>query len=201
MNDSQTSVRIGPISLFALIAVICLATLAVLSITTAGASLRLASLQADSMTQQYQAELAAQTFVANVDAGYADATLNAERLAAQKAAADKLAADQAARAGQPAPTTSATPADPTTPQPPAAAGSLAESRPAICAEASAATDDVIIVTAQLDGSTINAQFACPSERILDISIELDAGGSYRITKWNMTAKVNSAETETLWSGM
>ena len=32
MNDSTPSVRIGPISLFALIAVICLATLAVLAV-------------------------------------------------------------------------------------------------------------------------------------------------------------------------
>lgn len=198
MNDSQTSVRIGPISLFALIAVICLATLAVLSITTANASYRLASLQADSMTQQYQAELAAQSFVASVDASYADATVDAEKLAAQKAAAEKLAADQAARAGQSASTTPLTPA---APQLPVATDSLAASLPAICAEAAAATGDVITVTAQLDGSTINAQFACPSERVLDVSIELGANGSYRITKWNMTAKVNSAETETLWSGM
>lgn len=146
MNESQSSVRIGPISLFALIAVICLATLAVLSIATSNATYRLTTLQADSMAQQYQAETAAQTFVARIDAGYADATVTAERAAAQKAAAEKAAAE-------------------------------------------------------LDGSTITAQFTCPSGRVLDIELELGSGGTYRITKWNMTAKVNSAETDTLWSGM
>lgn len=60
MNDSTPSVRIGPISLFALIAVICLATLAVLAVNTSRASDSLARMQADSVTQQYAAESAAQ---------------------------------------------------------------------------------------------------------------------------------------------
>lgn len=213
MNESQSSVRIGPISLFALIAVICLATLAVLSIATSNATYRLTTLQADSMAQQYQAETAAQTFVARIDARYADATVTTERAAAQRAAAEKAAAELAARTGQSdasssAPAASpATAGDPTTTQDAAttsaitAAGSLASALPAICAEAAAATDDVIEVSAELDGSTITAQFTCPSGRVLDIELELGSGGTYRITKWNMTAKVNSAETDTLWSGM
>ena len=68
MNDSTPSVRIGPISLFALIAVICLATLAVLAVNTSRASDSLAHMQADSVTQQYAAESAAQQFVGLVDA-------------------------------------------------------------------------------------------------------------------------------------
>lgn len=213
MNDSQSSVRIGPISLFALIAVICLATLAVLSIATSNATYRLTTLQADSMAQQYQAETAAQTFVARIDARYADATVTAERAAAQRAAAEKAAAELAARTGQSDASSSAPAASPATAGDPAttqdaastsaitAAGSLASALSTICDEAAAATDDVIEVSAELDGSTITAQFACPSGRVLDIELELGSGGTYRITKWNMTAKVNSAETDTLWSGM
>ena len=68
MNDSTPSVRIGPISLFALIAVICLATLAVLAVNTSRASDSLARMQADSVTQQYAAESAAQQFVGLIDA-------------------------------------------------------------------------------------------------------------------------------------
>lgn len=213
MNESQTSVRIGPISLFALIAVICLATLAVLSIVTANASYRLATLQADSMEQQYQAETAAQSFLARVDVAYADATNAAQRAAAQRAAAEKAAAELAARTGatpggaaagaQDAATAGTTTGaqDVATEDAIVAAGSLEDSLDAICAEAAATTGDAIDVSAQLEGSTLTAQFACESGRVLDIEIELGPGGTYRITKWNMTAKVNSAETDTLWSGM
>ncbi len=66
-TQEGSSVRIGPISMFALIAVICLAALAVLAVTTANASYKMAKLQADSMTEQYAAESAAQSFVALMD--------------------------------------------------------------------------------------------------------------------------------------
>lgn len=67
MSPQGGSIRIGPISIFTLIAVICLAVLSVLAITTASASLNMAKLQATSMTQQYTAENAAQSFLAQVD--------------------------------------------------------------------------------------------------------------------------------------
>lgn len=67
MNEQEGSVRIGPVSMFTLIAVICLAVLAVLAITTANASYNMAKLQADSMKEQYVAEIAAQDFVALAD--------------------------------------------------------------------------------------------------------------------------------------
>lgn len=67
MNDQGGSVRIGPISMFTLIAVIILAVLAVLAISTANASYNMARLQADSMKEQYIAETAAQDFVALAD--------------------------------------------------------------------------------------------------------------------------------------
>lgn len=67
MNEQGGSVRIGPVSMFTLIAVICLAVLAVLAITTANASYKMAKLQADSTNEQYVAESAAQDFVALAD--------------------------------------------------------------------------------------------------------------------------------------
>ena len=140
MNDSTPSVRIGPISLFALIAVICLATLAVLAVNTSRASDSLAHMQADSVTQQYAAESAAQQFVGLVDAS----------------------------AGFPS----------------------AQAVTAIATQVQADNTDV----------TVTAQFACPNGRLLDIAVAPEGNG-YRIAKWNMTAKVNSAETDTLWSGM
>lgn len=144
------TVRLGPISLFTYIAVLCLATLAVLSITTANASLKMAALQGESTAMQYEAESAAQSFVAQV-------------CQPQGASVESVAA--AAQAAQ------------------------------------ASTDGVVEVHASVNGSLVDAQFTCENGRILDIQIEPGQGGSYRVVKWNMSAKVNIAETETLWSGM
>lgn len=59
-------VRIGPISLFTLIIVICLAVLAVLTFATANASLVMTQRQATATTELYLDETAAQTFMAGV---------------------------------------------------------------------------------------------------------------------------------------
>ncbi|MDO4399664.1 MAG: S4A5 electrogenic sodium bicarbonate cotransporter 4 [Coriobacteriia bacterium] len=62
------NVRIGPISLFTLIIVLCMAVLAVLSFSTAHASLVMADRQATATSELYLDEVAAQEFVAAVDA-------------------------------------------------------------------------------------------------------------------------------------
>lgn len=62
------SVRIGPISLFALVIILCLAVMAVLSVTTAQATYAAAERQADFTADTYANERAAQEFTANVDA-------------------------------------------------------------------------------------------------------------------------------------
>lgn len=65
--EEGSSVRIGPVSMFTLIAIICLSALAVLAVTTANASHEMAKLQAESVSEQYAAESAAQNFVALID--------------------------------------------------------------------------------------------------------------------------------------
>ena len=62
------NVRIGPISLFTLIIVLCMAVLAVLSVATAHASLVMADRQATATSELYLDEVAAQEFVAGLDA-------------------------------------------------------------------------------------------------------------------------------------
>lgn len=64
----QGSVRIGPISLFSLVIILCLAVMAVLSVTTAQATYAAAERQADFTADTYANERAAQEFTANVDA-------------------------------------------------------------------------------------------------------------------------------------
>ena len=60
------NVRIGPISLFTLIIVICLAVLAVLTFATANATYIMTQRQATATTELYLDEQAAQEFMAGV---------------------------------------------------------------------------------------------------------------------------------------
>lgn len=71
-QQHDRDVRIGPISLFTLIIVLCMAVLAVLAFSTGNASLVMAQRQADATTQLYLDETAAQEFVAQVDATLAE---------------------------------------------------------------------------------------------------------------------------------
>jgi len=66
-GSTPEHVRIGSISVFALVVIICLAVLAVLSLSTANASLIMSQRQADALSQQYLGERAAQEFLAGVD--------------------------------------------------------------------------------------------------------------------------------------
>ena len=61
------NVRIGPISLFTLIVILCMAVLAVLSFSTAHASMVMAERQATATSELYLDEVAAQEFVAGID--------------------------------------------------------------------------------------------------------------------------------------
>ena len=65
------SVRIGPISLFALVIILCLAVMAVLSVTTAQATYAAAERQASFTTDTYANERAGQGLMADVDAALA----------------------------------------------------------------------------------------------------------------------------------
>ena len=67
MASSRGSVRIGPISVFSLVIILCLAVLSVLSVTTAQASYALTTRQATFSTDQYQNEAAGQRFVGLLD--------------------------------------------------------------------------------------------------------------------------------------
>ena len=61
------NVRIGPVSLFALIIIVCMATLAVLTVATAHSSLVLSQRQAAATHELYVAETGGQTFLTNLN--------------------------------------------------------------------------------------------------------------------------------------
>lgn len=67
-KGSNSTVRIGPISLFTLVIVLCLAVMALLSVTTAQATYSAAEKQALFNDDTYANERAAQSAVADIDA-------------------------------------------------------------------------------------------------------------------------------------
>ena len=66
-NIESGSIRIGPISILSTVIIICLACLATLSITTSLVSQKSANNQADHTASVYANEMAAQSFLADVD--------------------------------------------------------------------------------------------------------------------------------------
>lgn len=67
------NVRIGPLSVLTLVGILCMAVLAVLSVSTSNASLVIAQRQAHAISDSYLAEAAAQDFMASLDAELAKA--------------------------------------------------------------------------------------------------------------------------------
>ena len=97
MAKESGTVRIGPITLFTLIAVICLSVMAVLTVTTANALFVMTQRQASSVTDEYLLETTAQTFVSGVDASLSEArtasgTTQASEVAAVSSQLDSLVA-------------------------------------------------------------------------------------------------------------
>lgn len=67
MASRQGSVRIGPVSILVLIIVLCLAVMAVLTVTTSEAEESITTRQRDATTALYANEAAAQEFLADLD--------------------------------------------------------------------------------------------------------------------------------------
>lgn len=99
MSRSTGSVRIGPISLFTLVIVLCLAVLSVLAVTTAQATYAAADKQAAFTQDTYANERAAQQFVADVDAALAFVRTSDGGLDAALAAVDRVLPANASRDG------------------------------------------------------------------------------------------------------
>ena len=99
MSGSNSTVRIGPISLFTLVIVLCLAVLSVLAVTTAQATFAAADKQAAFTQDTYANESAAQQFVADMDAALASVRASDGGLDAALAAVDRVLPANASRDG------------------------------------------------------------------------------------------------------
>ena len=99
MSNAGGSVRIGPISLFTLVIVLCLAVLGVLAITTAQATYTAAAKQAAFTEDTYANEDAAQRLVANLDEALVGVRASGGGLEAAQTAVDRMLPSNAERDG------------------------------------------------------------------------------------------------------
>ena len=194
MARPHGSVRIGPISLFTLIIILCLAVLAVLSITTARAELSITERQAATTTETYQLEVQGQEFVAAVDGALAsggetalEAVLAEYGIAVTAAPAGDAAAAGAVPAGE------------------AIEDETSSGGTASAAGTTISDDDegagAITVSGTFDGELISATFAMDSGRTLAVVLRVSNNDTYTIEQWKTTTQwTDDGAGENLWLG-
>ena len=221
MAKPHGSVRIGPISLFALIIILCLAVLAVLSLSTSIAELRISERQAQTTTETYQLETVGQTFTAEVDEalvdGMLDEVLPLWGVAVTAAATEDVATndatattDTATEDGVPAGESDATADKPdaAADKPDAAADEPAgeaiedEGFGALPDESfSVVRDSLVTCTGTFDGTLITATFSLESGRQLACVLRINDDATYTIEEWKVTTQwLDDGTGETLWLG-
>ncbi|NBJ65646.1 S4A5 electrogenic sodium bicarbonate cotransporter 4 [Adlercreutzia caecimuris] len=196
MAKPHGSVRIGPISLFTLIIILCLAVLAVLSLTTARAELSITERQAQTTTETYALETAGQEFVAAVDAALAEGRSSALDEVLSTYGVTEAAADAEATAGA----SEAAPAAGETIEDESVSGATADEGGSLMVIECPAGDPVT-VTGSFDGSLITATFSLESGRTLAVALRINDNDTYRIEQWKMTTQWTDDGTgENLWLG-
>lgn len=196
MARPHGSVRIGPISLFTLIIILCLAVLAVLSLTTARAELSITERQAQTTTETYALETAGQEFVAAVDAALAEGGSSALDEVLSTYGVTEAAADAEATADA----SEAAPAAGETIEDESVSGATADEGGSLMVIECPAGDPVT-VTGSFDGSLITATFSLESGRTLAVALRINDNDTYRIEQWKMTTQWTDDGTgENLWLG-
>lgn len=70
----------------------------------------------------------------------------------------------------------------------------------ICAQARSAADGLVSCVADVEGTTVTAEFVCQDTRRLRIALTIRDGATYRIEQWEMTSAQQQQSTDTLWTG-
>lgn len=173
MASARGSVRMGPVSLFALVIVICLAVLAVLTLVTARASEHRAERQAESVQALYSNESAGQALLASLDTWLADerdaGATQAYALEDLDGVLPDLAAQAAADAGASAADASLVPT-------------------------------VDAVSVDTDNAVVSVRFVTPSGRALDIELGITDDLSYEVEAWRATTLWTEDTSDTVWAG-
>ena len=196
MAKPHGSVRIGPISLFTLIIILCLAVLAVLSLTTARAELSITERQAQTTTETYALETAGQEFVAAVDAALTEGGSSALDEVLSTYGVTEAAADAEATADA----SEAAPAAGETIEDEGVSGATADEGGSLMVIECPAGDPVT-VTGSFDGSLITVTFSLESGRTLAVALRINDNDTYRIEQWKMTTQwIDDGTGENLWLG-
>ena len=197
MAKGRGSVRMGPISLFTLVIVVCLAVMAVLCVATAEASRALVNRQPAANTEIYIDEVAGQAFVASLDNALLPYRENQTQASAASASAEgsdlKTVVTQALPDCVSAAETAAK-----------AQGSFVNvsARTLEGEEVAQIAGTVGVVDDTTDALGVAVEFETAHGRLLSVVIEVHNGGTYSIVSWKTTTQWNDEGTgETLWSGM
>ena len=187
-NDRRVStVRMGPISVFALVIILCLAVLGVLSASTATAGSSLAQRQASFAADDYRNEVAGQQLYAAADDALAPVRAAGGDAAAVSAALEAALPDITAAAQE-----GFAEGEFVSAEPDAASGASAASAPADPAIPS--------VQASIEGSTLSAHIQSSSGRCLDIQLEAQPDGTLAVTAWKATTLWVEDDTDVIWQG-
>ena len=176
MAREKGSVRIGPVSVFALVVILGLAVLAVLSAATAHASYTEAQAQANFTRSAYVNDAAAAQALADIDAALADAAS-----AREATTLDAEWGDAAATSSTSAPDLNAAMAaiSAVLPQGQVADGCTAES--------------------SVDGASVHMTFSTEDGRTLDVELTVRDDLTYSLERWAVTTAWNQEPEETkLW---
>ena len=209
MAKPHGSVRIGPISLFALIIILCLAVLAVLSLSTSIAELKITERQAQTTTETYQLETVGQTFASEVDAALVDGTLDTLLPTWGITLLTPVSADaapsQGAGQGTNAPGTAA---EAGTNDAVGVPETIEDEGETIADEGFGGDDSLAVVRDSLvtcsgifEDGLITATFSMESGRQLLCALRINADDTYTIEQWKVTTQwIDDGTGETLWLG-
>ncbi len=206
MAKGQGSVRMGPISLFTLVIVLCLAVMAVLTVTTAEASRALMNRQAAATAEIYIDEVAAQAFVASLDSSL---------LEYREAHADAAGAADAGAASGTADAIDATELKNTLtgalPTCVSAAETAAKAQGSfVNVDARTVEGEDVAQVAGVFGAAdvgpdalgLAIDFETEHGRLLSVVLQVHKDGTYSILSWKTTTKWSDEGTgDTLWSGV
>lgn len=180
-NERRLStVRMGPISVFALVIILCLAVLGVLSASTATAGSSLAQRQASFAADDYRNEVAGQQLYAA-----ADDALEPVRAAGGDAAAAVAALEAAL------PDITA-----------AAQEGFAEGETAAASGTASgmAAEPAPTVQTRIESGTLSAHIQSSSGRCLDIQLEVQPDATLAVTAWKATTLWEEDDTDVIWQG-
>lgn len=169
-RQANNSVRMGPISLFTLVVVLCIAVMSVLCFSLAHSSLTVAQRQADFATDSYANESAGQEFVAAVDEVLAGLRAQAGGSAGASSGASGAASSKAVVIGK---------------------------KSALAALEARGADLAPGATLSFGSDSVTADFLLPSSRRLYVELAIDDDATYRVVQWKQTTRQDKVDNSQL----